>query len=107
GIGEPEEVRRATDEYRSEQDVIGNWVRESCLSGPDYRAKASKLYASFLAYCKQTGDKDVNQTKFGAELARRYERYCNNGTWYRGIDVRRDTGAEGTEGTEPDFPMNA
>ena len=44
GLGEPAAVTSQTDEYQREQDVLGNFIDEVCLVGPQYTAKADPLY---------------------------------------------------------------
>jgi putative DNA primase/helicase len=68
GLKEPEAVRGETDEYREEQDVIGQFIREQCELGQGYTVSASRLHTAFL---EATGIKSMNQTTFGRELTRR------------------------------------
>lgn len=97
GLAEPDEVRAATDRYRAEQDVVGSWIAECCVVGPDYRCKASALMESITAWSKNSGEQAPNKNALAARLeARGYVKYMSNGTWYRGLAVRSD----GTEGAE-------
>jgi putative DNA primase/helicase len=101
GLGVPGEVRIATADYRSEQDLIGSFIAECCVTGdPTYRSRASALYARFKAWCEAGGDRDVpRQQDFGAALTERgFERYSSNGTWYRKIALRPDAPEEGDFG---------
>jgi putative DNA primase/helicase len=47
GLGEPDEVQQATAGYRTEMDVLGQFISECCLVGPHYRTKADKLYDAY------------------------------------------------------------
>jgi putative DNA primase/helicase len=98
GLGEPDEVQQATKGYRTEMDVLGQFITECCLVGADYRVKADKLYDAYKLW---HGDQAQNQRAWGMALTERgFERYTNNGTWYRGIGIREWT-EHTTEGTEP------
>jgi putative DNA primase/helicase len=95
GLGNPEPVQAATAAYRDEQDVLGTWVVERCTLGLNCRGKRSELYASYVAWCEGNGHRPANDTRFGmAMTARRFERYLNNGTWYRGIGLRHHVSDE-------------
>jgi putative DNA primase/helicase len=98
GLGTPEEVTRATNEYRNEQDLIGSFLAEMCQQGPDYRVRASALHAAHVQWCKRSGEEHVNQRVFGATMTERnFERCMSNGTWYLGVGLRGglETPAEG------------
>jgi putative DNA primase/helicase len=92
GLGMPEEVMAATTEYRNDQDVLGAFLSECCLVGPDYRAMARMLYAKYKEWCEENGEKNpATQKQFGTALTERgFERYQSNGTWYRGLATRGD-----------------
>jgi putative DNA primase/helicase len=96
-LGLPEEVRSATADYRSEQDLLATFLRERCLTGPDYRVKAGRLYEAFRAWCEASGEAKgsaiPSQRKVGEALVERgMERYLSNGTWYRGLTLRDKAG---------------
>jgi putative DNA primase/helicase len=98
GLDEPAEVRAATEAYRQEQDVVSAWIAECCVTGPDYRCRGSALLASISAWCKTASETTPTQRTLGQRLETLgYERYTNNGTWYRRIAIRPD----GTDGAEP------
>jgi putative DNA primase/helicase len=97
GLGEPDEVKAATAEYRAEMDVLGAFLADCCIESPKFKAKASTVYAAYVGWCKTNGEYAVNQRRFGLAVTERgIERYTSNGIWYRGLGLA----AEGTEGTE-------
>lgn len=101
GLGEPEEVQQATAGYRTEMDVLGQFIDECCLVGPNYRTKATALYDLYKTWCDQQGLPYAIQRTWGMWLTERgFERFTNNGTWYRGLGIRERT-EEPTELTEP------
>jgi putative DNA primase/helicase len=88
GLGVPDEVKEATAGYRSEMDVLGQFLDECCVLGPNYRTKASDLYACYKTWCEQQGVGYETQRAWGLRLSERgIERFTNNGTWYRGLGL--------------------
>src|SRR5690606_34927267 len=88
GLGEPQAIVDATASYRTEQDVIGSFIGEKCGEGSCCCIKASELYGHYERWCKDNGEHPVSGRRFGQAMSERgYERYTNNGTWYRGIEI--------------------
>ncbi len=65
GLGEPDEVRAATDAYRDEQDLVAAFITECCAVLPEARVKASALYDAYTAW---SGDKLTTQKAFSQQL---------------------------------------
>ena len=107
GLQVPDEVRAATDEYRTDQDTIAAFLDECCLVGTQYVVKASLVYEKYREWCERSGEYALTQRRFGRQLSeRQFDRYQNDGTWYRGLALR-EFGTEPTEGTEPSFRISA
>jgi P4 family phage/plasmid primase-like protien len=92
GLHAPEEVRRATVEYRAEMDVVGAFLAECCMVGSDENVSASDLYKAYGEWCKDTGETQVKQRRFGGQLSERgaFERYRggkSGGHRWRGLDL--------------------
>ncbi len=88
GLGLPDEVKQATEAFRIEQDVLGAFISDVCRVSPEYRERASSLYAGFRSWCERTGEHDPGQRKFGLAMSERgFQRFTNAGTWYRGIEL--------------------
>jgi putative DNA primase/helicase len=97
GLGVPEEVTIATAGYRAEMDVVGQFLQECCVAGQHARVKASHLYDAYRKWCDASGEMPMVQRNFGLRLSERgFQRYTNNGSWWRGLGVM----TEGTERTE-------
>jgi P4 family phage/plasmid primase-like protien len=96
GMQTPGAVVTATAEYRSEQDVIGNFLAECCKTDQKlFRCKASALYQRFRSWVQGTGaaqgSEIMSQTRFGRTLTERgFERAVNNGVWYLGVTLRQE-----------------
>jgi phage/plasmid-associated DNA primase len=47
------------------------------------------LYAAFSRWCERNGERPMKHRQFGESMSERgFERYTNNGTWYKGVTTR-------------------
>lgn len=86
GLDPPASIIAATDRYREDEDLIGLWVAECCVQGPDYRLGASDAYDSFTKwYHENVGSKEPSQKTFGAWMVKRFERSRSKPRQYYGL----------------------
>jgi putative DNA primase/helicase len=71
GLGEPEEVKSATEGYRIEMDVLAAFIEDRCVVNARAEAGATPLYKSYEAWCSEMGEQTETQTRFGKRLAER------------------------------------
>jgi putative DNA primase/helicase len=71
GLDEPEEVRKATDAYRAEMDVLAAFLDECCMLSPSARTRAKALYAAYRGWCEANGEHAEKQKSFGMRLTER------------------------------------
>ena len=93
GLGEPEEVRAATAEYRAEMDVLAGFVKERCVVQPTAWTKFADLYTAYAEWCEESRERPENKRAFGARLAERGFEGTNgakNVAIRRGIGLRQD-----------------
>ena len=64
----PEEVREATAGYRSEMDVIGDFLADKCYRGERLEVAKDELYKAYLAWCEEEGERSDTKRKFGMLL---------------------------------------
>jgi putative DNA primase/helicase len=89
GLRPPGTVDTATTAYRTSQDVVGQFLTECCTVDPADRVKASELFGAYRAWSERGAMKVMTQNDFGADMTERgFERFTNNGTYYRGIGLR-------------------
>ena len=55
GLNPPVAVRQARDEYKSDMDLLAEWVDECCEVG-DFETKTGDLWASWEAFAKARGE---------------------------------------------------
>ena len=71
GLGTPDEVKKATAAYRADMDVIAAWLADSCTLNSSLTASAGDLYASYKAWCEQSGERPMRDRDLGLRLAER------------------------------------
>ncbi|MBU4233887.1 MAG: phage/plasmid primase, P4 family [Desulfobacterales bacterium] len=81
GLGVPEEVKQATQDYRADMDVLGDFISEHCTVAPGASAPSKDLYKTYRDWAEDIKEKNpLSQTKFGLALTE------------RGFEVKRTTG---------------
>jgi putative DNA primase/helicase len=87
-LGEPDEVKQATDAYRAEQDAVGLFIAACCIVSPEVKAKRTAL---FEAYQTWSGDRGTTSKDFGTRLeAKGYAGKVGTGNavFHHGIALR-------------------
>jgi putative DNA primase/helicase len=89
GLPVPDDVMKATEDYRAEMDVVAAWLGDCCIIKPDARAFAKDLYTSYTRWCEESGEISVNQRRWGASLTERgFLRQRTNVAWqWKGIGL--------------------
>lgn len=91
GLRMPKAILDAVKEYRHEMDVISAFTDACCVIGGT--AKASQLYAVYAEWAGENNEYCMSSTKFGAEMAKRFERAKKrDGLYYSGITLSSDHG---------------
>ena len=67
----PEAVLNAVAEYRSEMDILGQFLDECTEKSPEFRTSSTELFQAFRAWATRTGNYGFSQTKFGLEMGKR------------------------------------
>jgi putative DNA primase/helicase len=102
GLGKPDEVRQATEEYRKDEDVLGRFL-EDCTQDVGC-FEATPLYRVYCWWCVNNGESPDNNTRFGRAMTERgYRRDKNSLTrrkTYLGISVLESVWAEFKAHTE-------
>lgn len=71
GLGVPTAVREATEEYRQEQDVLGQFIEDRCAVDRAASVASESLYAVYSAWCESNGSGPVSTTAFGRRMSDR------------------------------------
>jgi putative DNA primase/helicase len=57
----PRVILNATDEYRGEMDVIGNFVKERCVQKKDCIIRIRELYKTYSDWCEENNEHAVSE----------------------------------------------
>jgi DNA primase catalytic core len=71
GLGDPEEVRRATGAYKEEMDPLAGFIADKCGISGDSEATAGELYEEYSAWCDRNGETPLGKREFGVKLRER------------------------------------
>jgi putative DNA primase/helicase len=71
GLGEPDSVREATEQYRAEMDTLAAFIEDRCVVREDVVAPATPLYKQYQMWCDDAGEKPETQKMFGMRLRER------------------------------------
>lgn len=86
GLAVPASVRARTDAYRTEQDIVGQWVDECCTLQASASMPQDELYGSYRTWAERNGHRPVTKRRLTVSLT---ERKC-----YRAPDKRTLIGIE-------------
>jgi len=78
GLRMPEPVARATREYRTEQDVLQQFLDERCEMHPDFTVGKDRLFGAMRAWAKEGNE---------AELEHRSKRWLTEQIKSRGVTI--------------------
>lgn len=105
GLGTPQEILAATNEYRKEEDVIEQFVTDALEFVTNYNARAQDVYNKYVEWAIANGMKPMSQTLFGRRMNKCEQMagrvadasgkpYKDNmGRYYKGVKTRLYFGA--------------
>jgi putative DNA primase/helicase len=68
GLLAPQSILNATDEYRGEMDVIGNFLKECCTQKPEQTIRIRELFKAYQDWCDGNNEHAVSERFFGLRL---------------------------------------
>lgn len=71
GLQKPEEVKQATDDYRADSDVIGEYLSDCCILNPLAKAKIGDLYVEYEKWCADCKEEAITVRSFSSTLQER------------------------------------
>jgi putative DNA primase/helicase len=64
----PPAILNATDEYRGEMDVIGNFLKECCIQKPGVSIRIRELFKAYQDWCEENNEHAVSERFLGLRL---------------------------------------
>jgi putative DNA primase/helicase len=71
GLGMPEAVKVATEEYRQDMDVLGEFLNVCCYISPKVRISSEDLYKAYTEWATKSHEDILKQNVFGRILTER------------------------------------
>ena len=88
GLMEPTEVTVATEAYRSEMDVLGEFLQECCVTDGTAETLARDIYQAYGNWCERNGEKARSQKWLGSRLSKRgFQRKSASGGFSKWIGI--------------------
>ncbi|BAZ94294.1 ATPase [Thiohalobacter thiocyanaticus] len=86
GLQPPEAVKAAVSTYRTEMDMLGEFIESCCVTDPAEEAPAAALYGRYREWATSNGHQPVSSMRFGLALGERGFSKIKSGTVrWRGI----------------------
>jgi putative DNA primase/helicase len=88
GLGIPEVVKEATQEYKDEMDILAEFIEEKCVEVKEAKATTRALFDAYKKWCDDNKEKPMSNRTFGKRLEER---------GYKAIRIgeKRDRGWQG------------
>lgn len=91
GLGEPEEVKAATDEYKEEMDLLSNFLEECCVIAPSAKVAVNEIHKEYMKWAEENGEYPMKQRAFSNRLQMRgftKRKSTGNRTYFFGIGLK-------------------
>lgn len=91
GLDLPSDVVREVDQYKSDMDLIAQWLDEQCSVGPAMRCRARSAYQDYSTWAKDGGHQVITEVRFAQKLDERgfTKRKERQGMIYLGLTPRQ------------------
>lgn len=85
GMKIPETLIKVTNAYKDEEDVIGEFLKEECVQGPEYETSKLGLYRTYHHWCEMSGMRPMNSRRFSRRLTKHGFRIKDDQRTWAGI----------------------
>jgi putative DNA primase/helicase len=92
GLKRPAAVKAAVEEYKQEEDILGDFIRECLIIGPDFKVGATLVYDRFVEWWhKNVSNKEPKMKRFGSMFGKRFEKSKSGTVTYFGVGLLDDS----------------
>lgn len=91
GLQIPQEVRRATAEYREDSDIVGQFINACCSQEFTDEVRSKDIYDAYKAWANANGEREISQNALGRRLEERgiQKKHERTGVKYLGIGIKK------------------
>ena len=88
GLSEPESVKRATAQYKQDEDTLGHFIKETCIVQGGAKCKPIDLYKAYVEWIDR-GGKPMGKKTFYTKIEERgFKRFLSMGfEYFEGIGI--------------------
>lgn len=88
GLELPEKLKDAGQTYRTEMDVVEQFIQEKCKRAEDVRETGKALYEEYKKWADENNEYKMDKNKFGKKLKEKFRsKKMNNGVNYLGVEL--------------------
>lgn len=88
-IAIPKAIRDAVNEYRQNEDTVGQFLEECCKFGNLFSIQAGDLFSEYRRWAIDNGESVISNRLFGSKLKKKFSSGRNShGVYYSGLDLK-------------------
>lgn len=88
GLELPEKLKDAGQTYRTEMDVVEQFIQEKCKRAEDVRETGKALYEEYKKWADENNEYKMDKNKFGKKLKEKFRsKRMTNGVNYLGVEL--------------------
>ncbi|MGZ2417174.1 putative DNA primase/helicase [Staphylococcus caledonicus] len=88
GLDLPEKLKDAGQTYRTEMDVIEQFIEDECKRVDDGRVKANELYSVYKIWANENNAYKMSNKDFGQKMKEKFKsKRMTNGMFYLGLEI--------------------
>lgn len=90
GLAAPDQIQKQVDAYKSEMDLLQQWLDEHCMQSAGISIPARTAYRSFSSWAKCGGHNVFSESRFAQKMTERgfEKKRTARGTRYVGLDIK-------------------
>lgn len=91
GLALPDSMKKDTEQYRREQDVVGRFIDEECVVGVEFTSPKKPTYLCFKEWADQAGEHyTMTQVEFNDKMLCKFdEGRSNAGRYWKGFRLKQ------------------
>lgn len=88
GLEMPDKLKAASKAYRTEMDVIEQFIEDECKRVDDGKEKANELYELYKQWANENGNYKMSNKDFGIKMKEKFNyKKTNSGMFYFGLKI--------------------
>ena len=88
GLEMPDKLKAASKAYRTEMDVIEQFIEDECKRVDDGKEKANELYELYKQWANENGNYKMSNKDFGIKMKEKFKyKKTNSGMFYFGLKI--------------------